>query len=140
MNSTTADLLARLGIDANALDEQVSFYRDRHPAAYEQGINGLGVALVGASAIFAADYESPNCPEGWDTLWSFIAKTEPELLALMDYEASASDEGELANHCKREGIEPLAVPACSWLVREGVFEALAYPTRVLKAYVAGGVR
>lgn len=140
MNSTTSDLLASLGIDSSALEGPIAFHKYRHPAAYEQGLWGVGAACPGLPAIFAADYENPDCPEGWDTFWGFLAKTEPEVLALMDQmpEASEADERELAVLCEREGVVPRVVSASSWLVRQGVFEAMAYPVHLLKAHAAAG--
>jgi hypothetical protein len=57
----------------------------------------------------------------------------------MDHVAGTDDaeEAALCGLCGAAGLETKLVTAPAWLAREGVFEAMAFPVAVLKAYAAG---
>src|SRR5690606_28289859 len=109
---------------------------NRNDIAYGQGMWGPGEVVPGVCTIHTAAYESPNCPEGWDTFMGYLAKTEPLVAALMDRTADAceGDDQRMVEACRAAGVEPVMVLAPAWLVREGVFEAAAYPVDLLRAY------
>lgn len=140
MNNSMSALLAALSIDLNVFASHAEFYATRNEASYLAGTHGPGVAGPFGMTVYAADYESPNCPEGWDTLPGFMARWEPIALACMDQtpEAFDGDEKMLAQLCQQRGISPTKVLPSSWAVRCGVFEALAFPVNVLWAHA--GIR
>ncbi|GEM_PF-2330489 len=112
------------------------FYAKRSEEAFAAGKLGEGYMTTIGMVVHLADYESPACPKGWDTFWSFLAATEPDVLAFMDQEPESAntDEAQLEERCKRAGVTPKDVPAGSWLVRNGVFTARAYPLHILRAH------
>ena len=80
-------------------------------------------------------YVSALCPPGWDTVLGYLAKTNPDLLNIMDRtpEATQRDGYWLtARTRKRYGVEPVKVPACLWLQRQGIETVNAYPLTLLR--------
>lgn len=127
VNASTAALLDLFQIDRQAMDAARGFYQGRHPGAYAAGL---------WSEI--ADYEAPDCPQGYETFRGYLARTEPEMVRFMDHVAGADDaeEAALTGLCRAAGLEAQLVAAPAWLAREGVFDAMAFPVSVLKAYAA----
>lgn len=140
MNETTIALLDRLEIDIDAMDAAISFYGARSEETFSSGRWGAGYAAFLETVVHEADYESPDCPEGWDTFWGHLARTDPGVLALMDQlpEAADSDEAMLDMMCQQQGIPPRIVSAGAWLTRNGVFSSKAYPLHVLEAHAGVG--
>lgn len=79
-------------------------------------------------------YLSPDLPAGYDTVLGYLAKTNPEALAIMDKEAEATlrDGWMLTAVAKSQGIKPVKVRACQFLEAQGIFEVNAYPVHLLK--------
>ena len=87
----------------------------------------------GIVPVRVADYFSPYTPLGWDTVLGYLAKHDPLVLSMLDEEAESTlrDGYWLSNRCKKLGIKPVKVPACTFLVRQGIFEVNSYPERLL---------
>lgn len=137
MNQSTAALLDLFQIDRQALDAARGFYEGRHPSAYEAGL--WGDIAEGSASVYQADYEAPDCPEGYETFRGFLARTEPETVYFMERGAGIDDaeEAALSSLCHVAGLNTQLVAAPAWLAREGVFQAMAFPVSVLKAYAEG---
>ncbi len=78
-------------------------------------------------------YLSAGCPEGWNTVWGYLALTNPGLIELMDKipDVIAPDEEQLDQDCEMAGVAPLTVPACLWLQTHRISDSRAYPVELL---------
>jgi len=78
-------------------------------------------------------YVSACCPSGWNTVWGFIATTNPALIDLMDRVPGVVDPDEawLDQACEMAGVEVVTVPACLWLQSHGITESRVYPLDLL---------
>lgn len=134
MNASTAALLDLFQIDRQAMDAARGFYQGRHPGGYAAGL--WGDTAEGRAPVFQADYEAPDCPEGYETLRGYLARMEPETVFLMDHVAGTDDaeEAALSALCRASGLDTHLVTAPAWLAREGVFETLAFPRIILAEY------
>jgi hypothetical protein len=78
------------------------------------------------------DARSRLLPEGYDTVLGYLAKTNPEALALMDWrdpDATLRDGWWLAHRCKHD---VRYVPAPDALRRLGIMRVRCYPVELLK--------
>lgn len=83
----------------------------------------------------AADYMSPSLiPDGWYTVISYLARHNPEMLALLDHPAEDTQrDGFWLNHqCKQRGIRPTKVVAPKVLQELGVHHVNIYPVDLLR--------
>jgi hypothetical protein len=135
MTANILSTLKQLGFEASSADH-TAFYESRSKAAFAAGTWGPGADTTIGMKVYAADYQSPDCPDGWETFLGYLARTEPEVLSMMDQLPSASEQDDhiLEDRCRERGVVSRVVSACSWLVREGVFEARAYPIPLIAAY------
>ena len=85
----------------------------------------------------AGDYASTGCPDGHETLLSFLDRTEPETLAFMDLtmpDALDREEAWLAARSAELGLPVLMVAAPPvWVRNHGAFQVIAFATPVLEA-------
>lgn len=79
-------------------------------------------------------YVSPCCPEGWSTVWGYLALTNPGLIEIMDKDPAViePDEAWLVEACEADGVSPVTVPACLWLQAQGITTAPAFPVGLLE--------
>ncbi|WP_296084131.1 hypothetical protein [uncultured Agrobacterium sp.] len=101
---------------------------------YKRAIEEQARAEGALGDLKLADYLSPNVPEGHDTVLGYLAKHEPFVLSVIEQyaEATVRDGWWLTHRCKTIGITPPKVPACLFLVQQGIFEVNCYPLELLR--------
>lgn len=129
---TIADGIASVYLDS--LEAQMLFEH-----MWASGIRPAGWpesnAVVMINGLPAADYMSTDpVPDGYYTIISFLARFDPETIALMGPlgEATQRDGFWLAHQCKREGIKPQKVLAPKVLHPYGIDRVNIYPEAMLR--------
>lgn len=122
-------------IDINDIEALEAFYMERGARGRTKPIHEQWRSSEEVE-VFVEDYESPNCPEGYDTILHWLANNEPVTFALLEQFADATedDDNALTFDCLMRGIKPVEVLAGAWLVREGVLHVNAYPVAELIRY------
>lgn len=79
------------------------------------------------------EYASPDCPEGYDTVWSFLSREEPfSIELLLDPARDLLPDQEKAQRvAQRAGFDIVPVKAPPALSASGQDECFAFPLAVL---------
>ena len=81
----------------------------------------------------AAEFKSP-CPMGMDTVWGFLARTEPWIILTADDPIAdlLEDQDRAAVLADREGLECITVAAPMPLQQRGYQRVIAFPEALLR--------
>jgi hypothetical protein len=83
----------------------------------------------------AVAFESEGLPNGWNTVWGYLAKREPETLYFMDQPGADAVEFQDIGMvvCLDGGIEPMTVRSPAAVIDSGGPATIqAFPTLVLR--------
>jgi hypothetical protein len=98
-----------------------------------QVISDLKEGTYGQDVQPDPQYVSPNLPAGYDTVLGFLARTNPEALALLDEdpECTKVDGIWLRERAKMRNLFVTRVEAPAFLQQFGIREVHAYPVDLL---------
>ncbi|MER9561018.1 hypothetical protein [Mesorhizobium sp. M0571] len=93
-----------------------------------------GVAQGGSATTPNNPYQSPDVPDGYDTVLGYFSKNMPGAFELMDDPITGTlrDGHWLTHQASRRGIGIIKVPAPEPLVEIGINELNAYPVSLLQ--------
>lgn len=102
-------------------------------AAIAQQLDALETAFQHTTPIQFPDCVSP-VPLGHDTVLGYLAKTQPDLLAFMNYcdpEATQRDGLWLSHRCRERGLPRMSAPVPPCLQHTGIYSVRVYPVDLL---------